>query len=554
MRCDWRVFLGTLALGCGCARTPDVPERPYDIVLVSLDSVRRDAVSAFARPGALGALRRAESSTPTPVTTPHLDRLAREGVRFTRAYASSSWTLPAHVTLFAGAPEVVHGVDLENHRASPRVALLAEVLADAGYRTNGFFSGPYLDPSFGFGRGFEEYRRCYGDELERVVATGGSEAEIEVYSHGDVSAARVTNAGIEALERTATDARPLFLFLHYFDPHYDYIPPAPFDERFDPDYAGSVGGRNYLSNPAVSVLDPKRAGERVRVVGDRDLDHLAALYRGEVAWTDSQLGRLFEALERRSPGRPTLVWVVGDHGDEFFEHGGLGHRRTLFEEVLGIPMIAWLPGVLPAGSEVSAPVSLADVAPTLFEAIGLSGAERPGIFDELVGAAPESERGVMGRLVRTNYATVRVGELSLEGERVEVLESWTEGARKILRRRSWPRLPDGIPAGFEEHWAATLESERAREVITWVDLARDPGEPDAAWSEDFSGAGIQSALLRFRAAYRGFLERRREPASGSERGAVASELASLGYAAWSVEAEQLVLPLPGERVVTPARR
>lgn len=536
MRCDWRVFLGALALGSGCAEEPTLPERPCDIVLVSLDSVRRDAVSAF---------------TSDPTATPNLDRLAREGVRFTRAYASSSWTLPSHVTLFAGAPEVVHGVDLENHRASPRLAFLAEVLGEAGYRTSGVFSGPYLDPSFGFGRGFEEYRRSYGEELERVVAGGGSPSEVEVYSHGDVSAARVTDAAIEALGRAASDERPLFLFVHYFDPHYDYIPPAPFDSLFDPDYAGSVTGRNYLSNPAVSVLDPTHPAGRRRVVDDRGLEHLRALYRGELAWTDAQLGRLLEALEDRPAGRRTLVWVVGDHGDEFFEHGGVGHRRTLFDEVLAVPMLAWSPGLLPAGREFSAPVSLADVAPTLLEAIGWPASGRAGLFDELreIGSEFNDGRGVMSRLVRTTYAPVSVGELSLSGERVEVLETWTEAELKLLRRRGWPRLPDGVPVGFEERWLETLGEERAREELLWIDLAQHPTEPESAWSEDFSAPGARAALQRFREAYGELLERRREPRAAGAAESLRRELSALGYAAWSVEAERLVLPRPGEAVV-----
>ncbi len=158
----------------------------------------------------------------------------------------------------------------------------AGVLRANGYQTAGVFSGPYLEPSWGFGAGFDRYTAAYGtevgeasrelarfaDEISRASAAGdAATAESRMWqrraryervrklSHADVSSEQVTGAGLAELDRLVGAKRPWFLFLHYFDVHYDYIPPAPFLTRFDPDYRGAMTGRNSLGNPAIGVPD-----------------------------------------------------------------------------------------------------------------------------------------------------------------------------------------------------------------------------------------------------------------------------------------------------------
>jgi len=341
--------LGTLAavagLGLGSACGPAAPAAPAggknprgpDIVLISIDSLRPDHLGCYGYP---------------KPTSPTIDRVASEGVRCETAVSTTSWTLPAHVAMLTGLFDSAHGVVDNGLRLSPSRATLPEVLAESGWKTAGFYGGPYLDPVFGFGRGFERYESCISEEVAS--------------SHEDVTGPRT----VEAVERWLGDvvenaeSTPFFLFIHLFDVHYDYRPPAEDVEKFDPDYHGTLDASDLPHNPAIA---PDMA--------PRDLQHLIALYDGEIRFTDENLGRILDAIGRTGRLRDALVIVTADHGEEFFEHGGKGHQKTLFDEAVRVPCIVRWPGHLPAGTVVRDPVRLVDLAPTILSLAGVS--ERP---------------------------------------------------------------------------------------------------------------------------------------------------------------------------------
>jgi arylsulfatase A-like enzyme len=340
------VLAAALALGAG-ACTREASLRP-DIVLVSIDSLRPDHLGSY------GYARD---------TSPRIDALAAAGARFATATSSTSWTLPAHAALFTGLHDATHGLSSDGLRLADEHVTLAEVLRDAGWRTAGFFGGPYLHPAFGLAQGFDVYQSCMtrlADDLPegelRAEALRGAET-----AHADVTGPRLL---AEAERWLATlDEAPFFLFLHLWDVHYDYIPPPGYAERFDPDYAGPLTGVGMFHDPTVRKgMDP------------RDLAHLVALYDGEIRWTDEVLGRVLDGLDRRGRLADAIVVVTADHGEEFFEHGGKGHRRTLFEEVVRVPLVVRWPGRVEAGRVIEAPVRLVDVMPTL---LALAGAELP---------------------------------------------------------------------------------------------------------------------------------------------------------------------------------
>ncbi|MCH7708182.1 MAG: sulfatase-like hydrolase/transferase, partial [Myxococcales bacterium] len=157
--------------------------------------------------------------------------------------------------------------------------------------------------------------------------------------------------------------QPFFAFVHLWDVHFDYAPPVPWEKRFDPNYVGDLDGRNFLRNPAIRrKMDP------------RDLEHLIALYDGEIGYTDVLVGRLLDQLDAQGIGSSPLVVLTSDHGDAFFEHGVKGHQQDLHVEALRIPLLFRGPGV-PRGVRRPGPASIIDVAPTLLE---LTGLEAPG--------------------------------------------------------------------------------------------------------------------------------------------------------------------------------
>lgn len=317
-----------------------------NVLLISIDMLRADHVHSYgySRP-----------------TTPNLDRLASEGVLFENAISSSSWTLPAHASLFTSLPGTVHGCTDADRRLSDGFSTLAERFRAAGYATAGFFSGPFLHPAFGFGQGFDHYENCtsYRQELDRQsVEKWARNEETMRESHEDI-----TNPTVLAAVRswfTGRPEKPFFMFVHWWDAHYDFIPPPPYDRMFDPNYTGNVTGRDFFHNANL------RAG-----MDKRDLDHLLALYDGEIAWTDFHIGQLLDDLRTAGLLDQTLVIVTSDHGTEFFEHGKRGHRMTLFDEVLRVPLLVRYPEVFPEGKRRAAQVRMVDVGPTILDVAGL---------------------------------------------------------------------------------------------------------------------------------------------------------------------------------------
>jgi arylsulfatase A-like enzyme len=225
---------------------------------------------------------------------------------------------------------------------------LAEVLRDSGYATAGFVAGPYLSGVYGFLQGFD----YYDDFTVARISPGSSHHEVT-----SPTSLQITLDWLEAWNESGRQ-RPFFVFLHLWDVHYDFIPPPPYDELFDPEYRGSISGRDFEMGPHVhEAMDP------------RDLEHLIALYDGEIRFTDDHIGMLMDELESRDLLDSTVLVVTADHGEEFFEHGRKGHRKTLYDESILVPLLIRYPRLIRPGSVVDRQVRLIDVAPTILSLI-----------------------------------------------------------------------------------------------------------------------------------------------------------------------------------------
>ncbi len=343
-----RLVLGfTLSLAIAACGSDDAPPARPNVVLISIDMLRPDHLSSYgySRP-----------------TSPAIDRLASEGVLFENQISSSSWTLPAHAAMFTSVPDSVHQCTDTNTALSQGWTTLAERFASAGYSTAGFFAGPYLHPAFGLDQGFEHYENCTsyretldGDAIDRWAMDEG----VMKASHRDVTNPTVYAAVEKWLAARPSD-RPFFLFIHLWDVHFDFIPPPPYDTRFDPDYTGEITGENFFFDPRIH---PKMAA--------RDLEHLIALYDGEIAWTDSFIDKLRAAFESAGLLDGTVLAITSDHGTEFFEHGAKGHRQTLYDESIRVPLIVRYPPRIAAGKRVEAQTRCIDIGPTLLDLAGL---------------------------------------------------------------------------------------------------------------------------------------------------------------------------------------
>lgn len=317
----------------------------YNVLLVSIDSLRSDHLGCYGY---------------KQPTSPVIDQLAQNGILFKNTISTTSWTLPAHISLFTSMDIMVHGVK-EGVSLHKDIGSLAQELKKNGYQTAAFCSSPYMNPAFGHDRGFDLYHNIdVADHRFKDTVIPPPEERDAV--HADVTSPEITELACEWLENNRRD--PFFLFIHMWDVHYDYIPPEPYDRKFDPDYTGDIDGRGFILNPKVN---PE--------MNERDLKHIIALYDGEIAWVDFHLGLIIGKLKELGLFENTQIVVTADHGDEFFEHGGKGHRFTLYDEVVRIPLVIHGPGKANGGLEISRQASIIDIAPTILD---LCGFETPG--------------------------------------------------------------------------------------------------------------------------------------------------------------------------------
>ncbi|MGB5295470.1 MAG: sulfatase, partial [Thermoanaerobaculia bacterium] len=374
-------------------------DRP-NVVLILVDTLRADHLSVY------GYSRR---------TTPNLEDFARTAVVFTQASAASSWTKPSVATIFSSLYPVTHKARTNQDFLSGSVLTLAEALRDSGYVTLGVTANPLIAPTFGFTQGFMEFSAPETISPFRLTTVGrlatslsnrlraaesrDHEAErlrtdqVEVQSEGKNQGADrergvlarslrttirrvtsqvaevafgekvgalppgdgITDIALRMAERNQ-DAGPLLLYVHYIDPHVPYSPPAPYDDAFN----------QHVDSPLRQLgVDARSLGATPE---DQDwIGRSVDLYDGEVLFVDLQIGRLLGGLEDLGLLDSAVVVVTSDHGEEFLDHGGTKHGRTLYEEVLRVPLLMRVPNVTTLGLVHDQPVGLIDLMPTILE-------------------------------------------------------------------------------------------------------------------------------------------------------------------------------------------
>jgi arylsulfatase A-like enzyme len=369
-------------LPAGCGVTPAGGDRP-SILLLLVDTFRSDHMSCagYGRP-----------------TTPVMDSLAAEGTAWLGIQGQSSWTLPAMTSIMTGLTQRSHMAGWRDggfFGIDPALPTLAMLLNAGGYQTAAFFNVIFMNEDFGFHRGFEYFdcRGFVGDASTRNAA-GTVEDFLAWYDSG------------------RDPSRPLFAALHFFDPHLPYSPPAPWNSLFtDPGYEGPFnsgwGGRDDVSGVNSGEVSIDSAG----------LANLIGLYDGELAFTDHQIGVLLDSLKVRGALEGTLVVIIGDHGEEFMDHGGIGHGHTMYQELLTVPLImAGTP--LPGGVDTSADAAQIDVLPTLLTLAGApvpAHAEGRDLFSVSGGIPPRVLPSSNRLWVSTDLAAVRCGDAKVIG-------------------------------------------------------------------------------------------------------------------------------------------
>ncbi|MBI4514757.1 MAG: sulfatase [Deltaproteobacteria bacterium] len=266
-------------------------------------------------------------------TTPNLEQLARDGVTFTQAHTPAPWTRPSVTSLLTSLDPLTHRVVDRVDRLPQQITTWPEVIRRQGFRTAAVSTNPNVLPLWGLAQGFGRFI-----DLDSFRWLENSDAQ-QVFARA---------------ERLLDDEPlPLFLYLHVNDPHGPYDPPPPAARQLFPDYSPQSPGRNLRATdpPAVIAAAVRR-------------------YDGEIRHADAALGQFIERLRARGLYDNAAIAVVGDHGEEFTDHGDISHGKTLFEEMLHVPLLIKFPKAAHRGERVARMSSLTDVLPTLAAAMG----------------------------------------------------------------------------------------------------------------------------------------------------------------------------------------
>jgi len=353
-----------------------------NIIILLVDALRADGLGCYGNP---------------LDTSPYLDSYGKKGIIFKNAFTQSSHTRISIASLLTGLIPPSHGLrkagswgaevkEKKKELLNPDMVTIAEFLKYNGYVTCAVLTNPQITEKFGFDQGFDDFYYM------------GKSKPLEV------SAKKLNQTALNWLSRH--EERPYFLYIHYIDVHAPYNPPESYKKMFTkdiPKHRPLWADGPYRGNPS-----------------DEQIDYTRAVYTAQIRYWDDEFKKFMKDLDIRNLLQDTVVVVISDHGDEFYEHGGFGHGFTCYEEMLDIPLIMVWPGVIPEGVTREDPAFLIDLFPSLSKMAGLDlegmplqgrdlfengWLDKPGMFSRKRAKEPrvlytETYRGKVPRCIR----------------------------------------------------------------------------------------------------------------------------------------------------------
>jgi len=374
------LLLVILAVLSGC--TPGANSRP-NIVLIVLDTVRADRLNC-----------RSDSAVPTP----RIDELCERGSYFEKASSTSSWTLPAHASLFTGLYPIRHGATQETTYLDERARTLAELLGESGYRTFGVSANPMVSIQSGLARGFDSFDETWRESAQLQSQQSGEHANL---------------TAVAALMEFRDRDRPFFLFVNFIEAHGPNAPPEPYRSSATRARiaAGEVARVN--EHDAKSYyLDPAS-------VSAGDFALLSSLYDGEVAQLDALVGALVDRLDAAGVLEGSMLIITSDHGENFGEHGHFRHIFSLHQSTVHVPLLVVRPDAARAGERREDPIALVDLFATILAAAGVaipeSNVDARDLFEGM--PSPEAERPIVAEYYFPAQALGLFGPEALAAQR-----------------------------------------------------------------------------------------------------------------------------------------
>ena len=438
------------------------------VILISLDTLRSDHLGCY------GYDRD---------TSPNIDLLAKDGVRFAESRAASAWTLPSHISMMTALDTIHHGVVAPDVRLNPATLTLAELLKAKGYWNGAFTGGLFLSGFYGFNEGFDGFQ-----------VVGGVK--------GRTSAAKLAERAALWIEKNLD--RDFFLFLHTYQIHNPFSAEEPWNRR----YLSEGAGMSEVDMVPLGFDDEKR----FKPVSEEMRRNIIGLYDGEIRYTDEKLiGPLVAKLKGLGIYDRTMIVLTSDHGEEFFEHGSWLHSHSVYDEVIRVPLIVKFFGSRNAGRTVRASAFGVDVMPTIADELrikippeGLDGRSLLPLADggdEARGNSPRSGMSEVASQTRITHIPRKVALVR-------------PPFKYILNE---PFSPEDL--------AFFTSPPRPLPEVELFDVSRDPGETRNL------AAQMPELVREFRALFRERYKPRGKPVSLKVKmgGNLLKQLKSLGY-------------------------
>ncbi|HET6149543.1 MAG TPA: sulfatase [Polyangia bacterium] len=372
----------------------------------------------------------------TRVQTPNYDAFAADATRFEWAQVPGTWSLPSHASLLTGVYPSVHKAVAHEARLSRDVPFVAEEMKKAGYKTAMFSSNGYISSKWGFDRGWDAYRNFIRESLPN---------------------------GADYLWKTAKPwvmsglRKPQFAYLATVEPHVIYNPKKQFLIK-------------YWNKPYKGPIKPAKSGVQLGFIksgklkiNDNDKAYLEALHDGEITESDAIFATFIADLKSSGLYDRSAVIVVSDHGDEFWEHGSLGHGHSVYQELVRIPLIIRAPGVFPQGKVVGSDVEVMDLYATMLELAGIKpgagvqGTSLIGLAADEIGRSPRAAFTIDGQIAR-GLKVARYRLVHLGGQRIELYDELDDRREQKNLAADHPialrqmRNVFGILYGYEQRW------------------------------------------------------------------------------------------------------
>ncbi len=400
------------------------PAKKFDRIYIwMVDTLRADKVRVY--------------NPKSIVETPNYDAFAADSTRFAWAQVPGTWSLPSHASILTGVYPSVHKAIAHEARLSKTVPFVAETLKKAGWRTGIFSSNGYVSSKWGFDRGWDINRNFIRESLP----------------NGADYLWKTTKEWINA---NPLKGKPLFLYLATVEPHVIYNPKKQFFVKYwDKPYTGPI-------KPAMTGIQLGLIKSGKLKVNDTDKAYLEALHNAEITQSDHEFGVFVADLKKQGVYDNSAIIVVSDHGDEFWDHGDVGHAQSVHQELVHVPLLIRAPGAFPQGKVVDADVEAMDLYPTVLELAGLeAGADVQGaaLLPLALDPAPGPRtamsqnvgqtRGV--KVARYRLINAGLGRLELYDEIADPREQKNLADTHALALRQMRNVL-GLLVGFENRW------------------------------------------------------------------------------------------------------